>query len=224
MMIRLAHLSDIQVRCYKRHQEFRDHFENLYESLKSQAPDIITITGDLVHQKSFISAELIQMMNDFFRSLADIAVLVIIPGNHDLVMANLSRLDSLSPIVNALNHPNIHYYKYSGVYDLDIKGYPISFIHFACFQDEKTWPTRKDINEERINIGLYHGFVMNAILQNGMQIYENAHKVKDFFDIVDYLQLGDIHKMQFIGDEEYKYVEINEEDVQNYLNDGWQFC
>jgi DNA repair exonuclease SbcCD nuclease subunit len=45
-MITVAHLSDIQVRSYVRHEEFKKHFENLYLSLDEKKPDYIVITGD----------------------------------------------------------------------------------------------------------------------------------------------------------------------------------
>ena len=93
--MKIAHLSDIQIRTFKRHDEFRRHFENLYRSLRLQCVDAIVVVGDIVHQKSNISPELMDMCVDFFKSLAAIAPLHIIPGNHDGVLNNLSRISSV---------------------------------------------------------------------------------------------------------------------------------
>ena len=111
--MKIAHLSDIQIRALKRHEEFLLHFENLYKSLKDQEVTAIVLTGDIFHQKSFVSAEIIRLGANFFTRLSEIAPLYMILGNHDLVMNNLSRLDPITPIVEALNDPNIHLYKYS---------------------------------------------------------------------------------------------------------------
>ena len=40
------------------------------------------------------------------------------PGNHDCNLNNLNRMDCLTPIVDNLNHPNLHYLKRTGVYTL----------------------------------------------------------------------------------------------------------
>ena len=62
-----------------------------------------------------MSPELIQMLSDLFVNLADICPTILI-GNHDCNLNNRSRLDVLSPIVNNLQHPNLHYFKkYCGV-------------------------------------------------------------------------------------------------------------
>jgi DNA repair exonuclease SbcCD nuclease subunit len=219
-MIKIAHASDIQVRVFKRHKEFREHFSNFYNSLKEQQPDLIVLTGDIIHDKTHVSPELFDMEVDFFKSLLEIAPVHIIPGNHDGNLNNLSRLDSLTPIFKAINDPNLFYYKKSGVYRYGTvpnrKDKTIyNFIVFSCFDDEKLWPTINDIDPTQVNIGLFHGMIEGCKLQNGQIVQEHPYKLKNFLKLTDYLLLGDIHQMQFL-DSNYRAAYAGSLIQQNY--------
>ena len=51
-------------------------------------------------------------------SLYWVSPYIIITGNHDCNLNNSFRLDALTPIIKAINHPNIFYLKDTGVYKL----------------------------------------------------------------------------------------------------------
>ena len=103
--MRFAHISDIHWRGLKRHEEYREVFSNLFLSLKKEKPDIIFIGGDIVHSKTQgISPELIDNLNWWFNSLADIAPTHVILGNHDGLILNKDRQDAITPIINGLNN------------------------------------------------------------------------------------------------------------------------
>lgn len=210
--MKIAHLSDVQIRTYKRHKEFQDHFQNLYASLKSNNVDAIVMPGDIVHQKSNISPELVDICVDFFKSLSEIAPLYITPGNHDLVLNNLGRLDSLSPIIKALNSPNIRYFKDSGVYPM-FNGLAANLVVFSCL--DENWPEKAEIPENEISIGLFHGMVQGAVLQNGQLVEDSPYNLKDFLDKVNFLMLGDIHKHQIL-DMHYRAAYCGSLIQQNY--------
>ena len=212
--MRIAHCSDLQIRTYKRHDEFKIHFKNLYASLKEQKPDIIVFTGDCVHQKSNISPELIDILVDFFRNISSIAPFHIIYGNHDLLLNNLSRMDSLSPVFKALNNPNIYDYKYSGIFPINDT---FNLVVFSCIDDDSLWPSIKDIDSSKINIGLFHGMLQGAILQNDEQVKESQtpYRLNNFLSLVDYLMLGDIHKHQIL-DLQYRAAYPGSLIQQNY--------
>ncbi len=211
-MLKIVHASDIQIRTFKRHQEFRNHFNNFYTSVKQQNPDLIVLAGDIIHQKSNISPELVEMCVDFFRNLSNIAPIHFIAGNHDAVLSNLSRLDSLSPIIKALNNDKIYYYKHSGIYSVNND---FDFVVYSCLDDESCWPLKNEINKEKINIGLFHGMINGAILQNGQEVQDSPYKLNDFLDKVDYLMLGDIHKKQIL-DMNYRAAYCGSLIQQNY--------
>lgn len=68
--VRIAHLSDHQIRNLKRHKEYRELHENLYKSLRETKPDLIVFAGDLVHNKTNISPELVDITSDFIKNMA----------------------------------------------------------------------------------------------------------------------------------------------------------
>lgn len=118
-------------------------------------------------------------------------------------------MDTLSPIIKALNNPNIFYYKESGVYPVSIdnlhvpghsKDNMLNLVVFSCFDDETKWPKAPfpAVRSDIINVGLFHGMIQGAKLQNGQIVEECPYKLKQFLDQVDYLMLGDIHQMQYL--------------------------
>ena len=231
MTVKIAHMSDQQIRMYKRHGEFKAAFELLYASLAEQQPDIIVFAGDFLHEKTHISPELIEMAANHLKRLSEIAPLYLIPGNHDGNLNNLSRMDSLTPIIKAINSNRIHYLKHSGVYpinipgmygpahDRDSKDHMINLVVFSCFDDETNWVQKKDdiptVHMGVVNIGVFHGMVQGAELQNGQIVSEHPYKLKNFLNIVDYLMLGDIHKMQIL-DIHYRAAYPGSFPQQNY--------
>ena len=67
-----------------------------------------------------MSPELIDLTSEFFTELANLCPLLVLPGNHDCNLNNKHRLDALSPIIRALDNPNIHYIKDSGYIKLEM--------------------------------------------------------------------------------------------------------
>ncbi len=210
-MIKIAHLSDLQIRTLSRHKEFRSHFENLYISLRDNKPDAIVFVGDLVHQKMSVSPELFDITAQFLTSLADIAPTILVAGNHDCLLNNPSRMDVITPIVDALKNPRLHYFKHSGVFKVykDIDGradYPklgnVCFSVFSCLDKEDLWPKVGDVPKDAISIGLFHGMIEGCQFENDyIPEGDGCYKLDHFLSKVDYLMLGDIHKTQMLDKE-----------------------
>lgn len=187
MGIKIAHVSDIHVRKLKYHKEYRAVFEQLYEKLREDKPDIIVNTGDTFHTKLDMSPEAIRMMSDLFTNLADIAPYHMILGNHDMNLKNCGRLDAISPIVDNLNHPNIHFHKTSDVIEV-ADGVD---LHVLSIVDPENW--QESLPDDRVNIALYHGSVIGAATDTGWLM---THGDIDLVTLekYDYGLLGDIHK------------------------------
>lgn len=187
MSIKIAHVSDIHIRKLKYHKEYRAVFEQLYEKLKEEKPDIIVNTGDTFHTKLDLSPEAIRMMSDLFVNLADIAPYHMILGNHDMNLKNTGRLDVISPIVDNLQHPDIHFHKYSNVVEV-ADGID---LHVLSIVDPENW--QETLPEDRVNIALYHGSVVGSVTDTGWMM---THGDIDLNTIekYDYALLGDIHK------------------------------
>ena len=187
MSIKIAHVSDIHVRKLKYHKEYRAVFEQLYEKLREEKPDIIVNTGDTFHTKLDMSPEAIKMMSDLFVGLADIAPYHMILGNHDMNLKNSGRLDAISPIVEYLDHPNIHFHKYASVVEV-ADGID---LHVLSIVDPENW--QKDLPEDRVNIALYHGSVVGSVTDSGWMMTHGDISL-DELEKYDYALLGDIHK------------------------------
>ena len=109
---KIYHIADVHIRNLKRHTEYREVFERLYQYIENTKTDdsVIVLAGDIVHAKTDMTPEVVEMTQTFLKRLSDMLPTILIPGNHDANLNNHSRLDALSPIVNALNHPKRAYH------------------------------------------------------------------------------------------------------------------
>tara|TARA_B100001094_G_scaffold236760_1_gene231861 strand:- start:7147 stop:10296 length:3150 start_codon:yes stop_codon:yes gene_type:complete len=192
----IHHISDIQIRNLKRHKEYEEVFERTYKEIeKNKDNAVVYIGGDIAHSKTDMSPELVDQLSRLFKNLSDICPTIIIAGNHDCNLNNLSRLDVLTPIVDNLNHPNLHYLKDSGVY----KCGDVSFVVWDCWTKEKDFILADDV-EGDTKVVLFHGTVDRAQTDLGFHLPSDVHI--DKFKGYDLALLGDIHKRQFLNDEE----------------------
>jgi len=185
--IKIAHISDVHIRKLKYHKEYRVVFERLYEKLREEEPDIIVNTGDTFHTKLDMSPEAIRMMSELFVNLADIAPHHIILGNHDMNCKNGTRLDALTPIIENLNHPNLHLHKYADTTQVADK----VDLHVLSIVDPENWPN--EVSNDRVNIALYHGAVVGAKTDTGWAMTHGDIDIETI-EKYDYALLGDIHK------------------------------
>ena len=192
----IHHISDIQIRNLKRHREYEEVFERNYKEIaKNKDNSVVYIGGDIAHSKTDMSPELVHQLSELFKNLADICPTIIIAGNHDCNLNNLNRLDVLTPIVNNLNHPDLHYLKDSGVY----KCADVSFVVWDCWTDEKDFITSDQVDGDT-KVVLFHGTVDRAETDLGFFLPSDVHI--DKFKGYDLGLLGDIHKKQFLNKEE----------------------
>ena len=192
----IHHISDIQIRNLRRHSEYEEVFERTYREIeKNKDNSVVYIGGDIAHSKTDMSPELVDQLSRLFKNLSDIVPTIIIAGNHDCNLNNLSRLDVLTPIVNNLNHPNLHYLKDSGVY----KCADVSFVVWDCWTKEEDFILADDV-EGDTKVVLFHGTVDRAETDLGFHLPSDVHI--DKFKGYDLGLLGDIHKRQHLNKEE----------------------
>mgnify|MGYP001306832415 CR=1 FL=1 len=197
----IYHIADIHIRKNSRHQEYQEVFDKLcLQILKNGNLEnsLIVICGDIVHSKTEITPELINIVKDFFIKLSNLTDLIVILGNHDINCSNMNRLDAISPIIknNFLTKNKIHLLLKSGVYEYG----NILFGHTSLHDTNVT-----DINnyskirlENKIKIGLYHGTLMKSLTDSNFRFTNNKNFDVDDFDNYDIVMLGDIHKWQFL--------------------------
>jgi len=201
---KVYHIADVHIRNLKRHKEYREVFSQLYGYILStmEENDIIYIAGDIVHAKTDMSPEVVDLTQEFFTRLADLLPTIVIPGNHDANLNNTSRLDALSPIINALKHPNLFYLKDTGAWSLG----DLTIVHQSVWDKSPGFPPSADYKGDT-KIGVFHGPVDKIETEHGFAI-ENKNINVGNFDGYDMVMLGDIHKPNNAvqGDERIKYA------------------
>ena len=185
----IYHISDIHIQLYKRHQEYREVFQRVYDYLIGEKtasgipttqnrniPFLVVITGDILHSKADLSPECIQLTYSFIKTLASIMPVVLIAGNHDININNRDRLDSLTPILADLPAvAPVYYLLESGIYQLNnILFYYSSILDSnVVIQPRVQTPMESGIESGItsgiVHIGLYHGRVNGAVYFNGME-------------------------------------------------------
>ena len=188
MINKLVHFSDLHVKLFKDHEQYRKILENAIEQWKELKLDRIVFTGDLVHSKNQMTPELIEFVAWILTECANIAKTIIIPGNHDFLVNNIERLDALSPIIDSLNNKNIVYYKDRGVYEDD----NVSWCVYSQYQGN----IPPDISTAKgIKVGLFHGPIQGMTTDLGYDFGDHAYDTEKF-DGLEIVLCGDIHKRQ----------------------------
>lgn len=221
----IVHAADIHIRLFRRHEEYELAFEKFYADLSqlklSGIKDfIIVLAGDIVHAKTDMSPEMVQVTSRFLASCADIAPVLLIAGNHDCNLANTNRLDALTPIVQNLNHPNLHYVRESAIVEVA----DVSFAVMSIFDEQDKWPSPDEMNDGT-KIALYHGPVHGAKTDANYEI-TNRHVHIKTFDGFDMVLLGDIHRHQVLKEENPIIVYASSLIQQNHGEtvDGHGWC
>jgi DNA repair exonuclease SbcCD nuclease subunit len=220
-MVRISHISDIHWRGIARHDEYTKAFENLFQKLKEEKPDIIINTGDSFHTKTQgITPEIIERLSWMFRNLAEIAPSYTILGNHDGNLNNGHRQDIITPIHMAINHPRAFLLKDSQVRHInkeaDLKINQNVYLCVYSPFDKKSWDKVQPVkSNDNINIALFHGSISGSEMDNNWRLTEGEASIIKFKDY-DFVLLGDIHKQQFVN---YKTIEqeVDDEELQNLV-------
>ena len=192
---KIFHISDVHIRTLKRHREYRQVFKTLFDHIETHATgnSIAVVTGDIVHSKLDMSPELVQMLVDFFNGFT-IPTIVIL-GNHDMNLNNMHRIDAISPVLDVIKNPNIHFIKDNGLFEFG----GVTWNHMAVDKTPADYIRAKDFTAS-YKIALHHGAVNTAKTDIGYQI-SNEHVGVDLFEGHDITLLGDIHKpAQFLDD------------------------
>jgi len=213
----IFHISDIHIRTLKRHKEYREVFKNMFDTIERyrNPGSIAVVTGDIVHSKLDMSPELVQMLIEFFNAFT--LPTIVILGNHDMNLNNMHRIDAISPILNVTTNPYIHFIRDNAVYQIA----QCTFNHMPVDIPPADY-IRANEFDSAYKIALHHGAVNSAKTDIGYLI-SNQHVSTDLFDGHDLVLLGDIHKPnQILQEYEYEELEIDEQQLQSYLNSGWQ--
>ena len=161
----------------------------------------IAVLGDVFDMKLEIANEALLTGYWFFQELDKICPTIIIAGNHDLNMLNLSKIDSITPIFEMADFKQTRY--------LDMEfGYGSGFVRddnvvwclystFSAFE-KPAFETEKGAEEipGTKYIGLIHGDINGATTALN-RVTENSLNV-NLFDGTDFVIAGHIHRQQAI--------------------------
>ena len=192
---KIYHLADLHIRNLKRHKEYREVFQKFLDSVEADniQNSIIYLAGDIAHAKTEMSPELVREISWFLTECSKLRETFLITGNHDCNLNNDYRLDVLTPIVENLNNPRIHYLRDTGVYPFQ----NLTFVVYSILDKKSNWPKAEDIEGEN-KICLFHGPVNKAQTDIGYTVSSNSFTL-DMFDGFDMVMMGDIHKRQNFG-------------------------
>ena len=201
---RIFHISDIHIRLYNRQKEYQNVFQKLYDYIKQNSSiqrEIIIITGDLLHSKNNLSPESILVTQHFLINLAAICPTFLIAGNHDAMLTNQQREDSITAIVQNIRIPNFFYLRNSGVYlAANVAIAVCSILDNQWIRADSFQPPARIHHK----IALYHGGV--GIIDTGVGHRLRGEKLVSDFDGYDFTLLGDIHKYQWIVPKRMAYA------------------
>ena len=191
--------SDIHVRNINRMEETYEVLSTFIEKCKGIAAEYnrdevrIVVAGDIFTNKINVSNEANLAVSWFFRSLGEIAKTIVICGNHDCLMNNKGRVDSITPVTSIANDENVIYLDgeldyMSGVLTDD----NIAWCLYSTFDDFN----KPDLDnlEGYVKVGLIHGDINGATTDTD-RVSTNKIDLGAFSGL-DFVIAGHIHKHQ----------------------------
>jgi DNA repair exonuclease SbcCD ATPase subunit len=188
----IYHIADVHIRNVKRHKEYRQVFEKMFEEIRKRGTEdsIIYLAGDIAHAKLEMSPELVNEISWLFKECAKTCPTILITGNHDCNMNNMDRMDVLTPLVDALELKDFYYLRDTQVFSIG----GIDFSVFSILDNKDNWISADKMFGNK-KIALFHGPVDNSQTDIGY-VVSSRHFTTDIFDGFDLALLGDIHKRQ----------------------------
>ena len=220
---KIIHCSDIHIKNFLRHEEYAIQLTKFIEECKKNTQGLnkdeirIVIAGDIIHQKNQISPELITFVATFLRQLQNIGKVIVIAGNHDLIVNNQSRKDAISSIFETAQFENTYLLDmelgYQSGYIIDEN---ITWALYSIYDDfnKPNIDEAKNDYHDNIVVGLYHGMVIGSKFYNGT-VADSGLDSK-IFDGCNMVMAGDIHKHQEISFHDVPIVYPSSLIQQNY--------
>ena len=208
MIKKVIGIADIHIPNARGLDDLKDVAQSFYKQAKkivkeAGGPEYVRIVvgGDLFDMKLDITNEGLLAGHEFLKELDKICPTIVIAGNHDLNLQNLSKIDSITPIFEMADFNQTRYL------DMEL-GYKSGFVKddnvvwclystFSGFEKPAFEPDKETNPDKSVKyIGLIHGEINGAMTASNM-VSENALN-PDLFDGTDFVIAGHIHKQQVI--------------------------
>ena len=218
----IFHFADIHIRLNSRFEEYKYVFESVYKKLNRYKEDgivnaIVCIAGDIVHSKIELSPECIMETYNFFRDLSSIYPTIIIGGNHDTLLTNKSRIDSLSAIVYERPLSNFYFLKSTGMYRYN----NLVFFIDSLFDEKEidmtsSNPVLDEMKKDNlIPITIFHGSIPGWRNTRNF-VSKEGDKYLSEMNGMSLCMLGDIHMYQIMSEEKPKALYSSSLISQNF--------
>lgn len=213
MIKKIIHTADIHIKNLRRQDEYQEQLSKFLNECRDIVKEYgedqvrIVVSGDLVHNKLEISGEAYILTAWFLRSLDEIAKTIVIAGNHDLNVTNLSRLDPLSAIFSMCKFKQVHYLDYELQYQ---SGCVVDDNVVWCLYSIFDNFTKPNIDEMKLEypdltyVGLFHGAVIGCKTDLGYKFETGLNS--SFFEGINFGLFGHIHKRQTLTNNGVKLV------------------
>lgn len=214
----IYHISDIHIRKRERHAEYLEIFNRTVQNFNKNNSCVV-VTGDIMHDKSELVPESIDLLKKFLIELTDKLEVILIIGNHDINIFNKKAMDCITPILKNLETVNkIHLLNESKIYS-----YCNIYFGLTRMFDKKVMNFDKyDMDKNKVKIGLYHGMIHGCSLDNDITYTNNSYFNCKDFNHYDIVMLGDIHKHQFLKKNmAYAGSLIQQKRDEHILNHGY---
>jgi len=227
MITKIIACADIHIPALKGIDELKEILSKFINQCKNiineEGPESvrIVVAGDLLHNKISITNESILAAHWFFSELDKLCKTIVIIGNHDFLMNNMDRVDSLSPLFDIGGYKQVIFLDKelgckSGIYDDD----NVSWCLYSSFSgfNKPDIDAHKVLNKEtdkkdNFYVGLIHGEVNGAITVTNY--VSDTGIAQDVFNGCDFVIAGHIHKRQELKKNDVKIVycsSINQKD------------
>lgn len=218
MITKIIACADIHIPALKGITELKDvlskFIDKCKEIVKEEGEECvrIVVAGDIFHNKLAITNESILAAHWFFSQLDQVCKTIVIIGNHDFLMDNMDRVDSLSPLFDIGGYKQVVFLDkelgcQSGIYDDDNVSWCL-YSSFSGFNrpDIEVHKEANKENEKKDNfyVGLIHGEVNGAI--SVTNYVSETGVAQDVFDGCDFVIAGHIHKRQELKKNDVKIV------------------
>jgi exonuclease SbcD len=238
--MKIMHLGDLhigkKVNGYSMIENQRDIFEQIYSVISEKKIETVLIAGD-IYDRSVPSEESIQLLDDFLSHLINILCVnvIAISGNHDsparldfsrgiLAKQGLHILGEYKELVNKISIDDFDFYLMPFVtpsairkkFETVIKERNLAISTYDNTMKFITGEAVKNLDKNKINIALYHGFVIGSGDDEKKIEREESVKVlaiggkesvaeKYFLDF-DYTALGHLHGNRKVKSERVRYA------------------
>ncbi len=217
MITKIIACSDIHIPSLKGIEDLKEILQKFIEECKKIVEEEgdkskvrIVVAGDIFDKKLDITNESILATNWFLSELGKVAKTVVIIGNHDMLMNNTDRVDSLTPIFEIGKLSNVVYLDK----ELDFKSgcYKDDNVVWCLYSSYDAFNT-PDIESFKVKsrsktplsyVGLIHTDINGAITVTNF-VTENGIDPK-VFENCDFVIAGHIHKRQEIKKNGVKIV------------------